>query len=288
MVLTGKRSRLGAGGGERTLSEAAARLPAPVRQARIAAAFRQEGYVGVAALARELGVSNMTIRRDIAKLERNGLLKRTHGGAVSAGHLSPVHVDFQEPPFPERAEDKVAEKSQIARAAMKLITRGQAIGLDVGTSILALADLLAGREDLRIVTNSIHAAMRLAGGKCTVYLSGGQVRSPEMSVVGADAVLATQTRFLDQVFLGISGIDASGCYDYSPEDSEVKRAYAKSAERVNVLCDSSKFNKKALSPVLGLDGIDCLVTDVAPTGALAVALDEAGVDVVLADPQQDD
>ncbi len=288
MASTGKRRRPRAGDGEARVTDTSSRLPAPIRQARIAAAFRHEGYVGVAALARELGVSNMTIRRDIARLEKNGLLKRTHGGAVSADHLSPVRVDFQEPPFPERAEDKVAEKSQIARAALTLINRGEAIGLDVGTSALALADLLTGREDLRIVTNNMHAAMRLASGKCTVYLPSGQVRSPEMSVIGAEAVMATQARYLDQVFLGISGIDASGCYDYSPEDSEVKRAYAKSAGRVNVLCDSSKFNKKALSPVLGLDGIDCLVTDAAPTGALAEALDAAGVDVVLADPRQND
>ncbi|MFW8643379.1 DeoR/GlpR family DNA-binding transcription regulator [Rhizobium beringeri] len=156
------------------------------------------------------------------------------------------------------------QKSSIAEAAAKLVASGESVGLDVGTSILALAGALASRRDLRVFTNNLRVSMLMADGKSNVYILGGQVRWPEYSVIGPQAVEALKSHFLDKVFIGVSGLDPSGFYDYSPEDTEVKRAFIANAGSVIVLCDSSKFGRRALSRIVPLEKVNILVTDAPP------------------------
>jgi DeoR family glycerol-3-phosphate regulon repressor len=255
--------------------EGGSRLPAALRQARIIASFEKDGFVSIADLSSELGVSGMTIRRDLDLLGKKGLLERTHGGAVAAGPLTSLAFDEDEPAFEQRMRLHALEKSSIAQAAAGLVAAGESVGLDVGTSILALANVLTSRRDLRVFTNNLRVGMQMAEGNGTVYILGGQVRVPEYSVIGQQAVL-------DKVFIGVSGIDASGYYDYSPEDTEVKRAFMASAGQVVVLCDASKFNRRALSRVAPLEKVHVLVTDSEPPADLAAALNEAGTKVIVA------
>ena len=255
------------------------KLPAALRHARIMSAFEKDGFVSITSLAEELGVSGMTVRRDLDLLGKRGLLERTHGGAVAAGQMV---YDEDEPAFEQRMRRNAAEKSTIAQAAAKLVAPGESVGLDVGTSILALATELAPRKDLRVFTNNLRVGMQMAEGNSSVYILGGQVRVPEFSVIGPQAIEGLKSHFLDRVFLGVSGIDANGLYDYSPEDTEVKRAFVESGGCVVVLCDSSKFGRRALSRIVSLDRINILITDAEPPQDLAQALAEAGVQTIIA------
>ncbi|RUT31467.1 DeoR/GlpR transcriptional regulator [Arsenicitalea aurantiaca] len=256
------------------------RLPASLRQARILAAFERSGFVSITELAEEFGVSGMTVRRDLTALDKRGLLARTHGGAVPVGVQAVI--DSVEPAFDLRRRENADGKMAIARAAAGLIGPSESIGLDVGTSILALAEDIANRRDLRVFTNNLRVAMRLAEGNVTVYTLGGQVRSPEFSLIGPQAAEALSGHFLDRVFIGVSGFDANGFYDYSPEDTEIKRAFIAHAGSVVVLCDASKFGRRALSRIVPLERVDLVVTDAAPPPDLAAALAAAGIETVIA------
>jgi DeoR/GlpR family transcriptional regulator of sugar metabolism len=258
------------------------RLPAEIRRARIVASVEKAGFVSVSSLARELGVSHMTIRRDVSLLESRGKFRRTHGGAIAGERLPKLGYDEDEPAFDQRMRRHAAAKSAIAKAAAALIAHGESVGLDVGTSVLALAAAIGERDDLRIFTNNLRAALQLARSGSGVYILGGKIRSAEYSVVGSGAVDQLHSHFLDRVFIGVSGIDGDGLYDYSPEDTEVKRALIANAGSVVVLSDSSKFGRRALARVAPLSAMNTLVTDALPPDDIAAELARHGVEVVLA------
>ncbi|MGB6117047.1 MAG: DeoR/GlpR family DNA-binding transcription regulator, partial [Mesorhizobium sp.] len=255
-----------------------------IRRARILESVSKAGFVAVSDLADELGVSTMTIRRDIALMEGQGRFLRTHGGAISAerGGWGPVW-DEDEPAFDRRMRRNAQAKATIARAAARLIGPSESIGLDVGTSVLALAREICSRDDLRIFTNNLRAGMELATSGSSIYVVGGKIRQGEFSLIGSAAVDQFLSHFIDRVFVGVSGIDESGTFDYSPEDTEVKRAMIRNAGSVVVLCDSAKFGRRALARVADFSRIDVLVTDAAPSDELAQALAEHGVDVIVAE-----
>lgn len=260
------------------------RMPAGARQSLILDVVEMDGFVSVSQIAANLNVSEMTIRRDLVALEERGLLARTHGGAVSAA-TSPREVfDLEEPAFKRRRHRNAREKAAIASAAARLIGASETIGLDVGTSTLSLAEAIVERGDLRVFTNSLRAAMVLSASKSPVYVLGGEVRNPEQSVVGSRAVGELANYNLDRVFIGVSGLIEGGFFDYSVEDSEVKRAFIARADQVVILCDSSKFDHRSLARVSDLAGADVLVTDALPPAHLARALDQAKVEVIVAAP----
>ncbi|MDF0595319.1 DeoR/GlpR family DNA-binding transcription regulator [Psychromarinibacter halotolerans] len=256
------------------------RMPAPVRQSLIMAAFERDSFISIGDLAEELGVSGMTIRRDISQLEERGGLKRTHGGAVRAELLDPA-PDLSEPAFDARLREHSDKKSTIAALAVDMVRPGEAIGIDVGTSTLELARRLTEVEGLRVITNSVRAASHLAEAGCAVYLPGGRVRAPELSVIGPQAVEGIGNYYMNRAFIGVSGADSSGFSDYSPEDSEVKHTLMARAEQVIVLCDSSKFGKRAMSRVSDFSAVHVLVTDAPPPADIAEALARAGTRVVI-------
>lgn len=258
------------------------RMPAGARQSLILDVIDRNGFVSVSRFAIDLGVSEMTVRRDLVMLAERGLLARTHGGAVSSA-VSPREIfDFEEPAFKSRRHRNAREKTAIAIAAATLIGPGETIGIDVGTSTLTLAEAIVGRTDLRVFTNSLRAAMMLSASKSPVYVLGGEVRNPEQSVVGSRAVGELENYNIDRVFIGVSGLIEAGFFDYSVEDTEVKRAFIARAEQVVILCDSSKFDHRSLARVCELSGADILVTDAQPPAHLARALAAAEIDVVIA------
>lgn len=264
------------------MRSSAVRIPAPVRHQRIMDVFNADGFVSVTDVARDIGVSPMTIRRDLAILGRDGLLTRTYGGAVAAQDSDRTgHGDG--PLFDQRMAENAVAKKAIAKAASALIQSRESVGLDVGTTLLALAAEIAGRPDLRFFTNNVRAALELAGAGSPVYVLGGEVRTPEFSVVGTSAVAQLTALYLDRVFIGVSGISDLGIFDFSPEDAEVKRSFIDVADCVVVLCDASKFQRRAVARIATLDAIDILVTDQPPRPPLAAALATANVRVIVAD-----
>jgi len=258
------------------------RLPAGARQSLILDLIEANGFVSVSKISGNLGVSEMTIRRDLALLEERGLLSRTHGGAVGSASDPREVFDLEEPAFKRRRHRNAREKTAIATAAAALIGPGETIGIDVGTSTLTLAEAVVHRHDLRVFTNSLRAAMALSASKSPVYVLGGEVRNPEQSVVGSRAVGELQNYNIDRVFIGVSGLIEAGFFDYSVEDTEVKRAFIARADQVVILCDSSKFDHRSLARVCELPGADILVTDAAPPAHLARALEAASIDIIVA------
>jgi DeoR/GlpR family transcriptional regulator of sugar metabolism len=258
------------------------RAPAQIRHQRIMDTFRQSEFVLVTDIAARIGVSTMTIRRDLEYLEKAGKITRTHGGAVVNADVARAGADEEESIFDRRLLKNARSKEAIARVAATLVESAQSVGLDVGTTVLTAAQQLAGRQDLRFFTNNLRAALALAGNGSPVYILGGEVRVPELSVVGSSAIQLVRSHFLDWLFLGASAMDENGLYDFSPEDSEVKRAFIDSADHVALLCDASKFERRALARICELNLVDVLVTDQAPPPRLAAALRSADVEVKIA------
>ncbi|MBT9385919.1 DeoR/GlpR family DNA-binding transcription regulator [Pseudooceanicola sp. CBS1P-1] len=259
-----------------------AKIPAQVRLAAILERLRAGGSVTVTEIARDFHVSDMTVRRDLSELEREGLLERVHGGAVllSEGPLSVI--DDVEPRFGARAVHMSAAKTAIAREAARLVAGYRTVAMDVGTTTHAVAQMMEVTSRSRIFTNSLRVAEALSPTQAEVYVPGGRVRPDEMSITGPQAVEYFEKLHFDVALLGISGLTGEGLFDYSMEDSELKRVYvARSATRV-VLCDSSKFRRMSLTKVCDLSDVQLLITDAAPPADLAQALERAGVEIRIA------
>lgn len=264
--------------------ETGRRLPVELRQAHIIEQLRKTGFVSVAEVAAALAVSEMTIRRDLIDLETEGRLVRTHGGAIAPEGTAALAFDREEPAFEQRLRQNNAAKEAIASVAASLLGTRQSVALDVGSSAFVLAARLRALSGIKIFTNSLRVASLLGRERRDVYLPGGEVRGDEMSICGPTAVAQFEQLWFDIAFIGAAGLTPAGLFDYSLEDSELKRVYLRRSSRKVLLCDAAKFNRLSLVQVSALDGIDMLITDAAPSGELAEALAGANVEVRLANP----
>jgi DeoR/GlpR family transcriptional regulator of sugar metabolism len=226
------------------------------RQDRILEHVRLHGGVRVSDLVDLLGVSDMTIRRDIAELAAQGLLARVHGGASA---LSGRATD--EPGFAAKSS---LNMNAIAAEAAALVTPGSSVAISGGTTTWAVASHLRSIPDLTVVTNSVPVAdllHNLARTDLTVILTGG-VRTPSDSLVGPVAVASLSALHVDWLFLGVHGIDpVAGLTTPNLEEAETDRALIAAARRVVVTADSSKWGVVALSSMSRLDAIGQWITD---------------------------
>jgi DeoR/GlpR family transcriptional regulator of sugar metabolism len=229
------------------------------RQTLILTRVREDGGVRVADLARDLGVSDMTVRRDLEILHNRGLLEKVHGGATSL----PGSALF-EPGFAAKSSLQEPEKEAIAIAAMALVLPGTAIGISAGTTTYALARRLVDMPGLTVVTNSVPVAdvlHRAGRNDQTIILTGG-VRTPSDALVGPFAVAALRTMHLDQVFMGVHGMDPrSGYTTPNVLEADTDRALVAAGRRLVVVADSSKWGVIGISSIARLDEADTLVTD---------------------------
>ncbi|MCG7206072.1 MULTISPECIES: DeoR/GlpR family DNA-binding transcription regulator [Streptomyces] len=240
-------------------------LLAEQRRALILDEVRRRGGVRVNELTRKLGVSDMTVRRDLDALARQGVLEKVHGGAVPV-----VEASTHEPGFEAKSGLELTAKEDIARAAAELVVPGTAIALSGGTTTYALAHQLLEVPDLTVVTNSVrvadvfHAAQRVSGqrqGAATVVLTGG-VRTPSDSLVGPVADQAIAALHFDLLFLGVHGISVeAGLSTPNLAEAETNRRLVQSARRVVVVSDHTKWGTVGLSSFAKLEQVDTLVTD---------------------------
>ncbi len=235
----------------------------------------EHGAVTVAELCERFGVSDVTVRRDLSALERAGLLRRIHGGAVSSRGRS------YEPPFLTRAQESRAAKEAIGAFAATMVQEGDSVALDVGTTTLAMARHLTHLHGITVVTASLPIANVLADHpQIRVILSGGILRAGEQSLIGT---IATETfaRFhVDKAFIGIGGVDLeNGLTEYNVEDADVKRQLIRSSRYRIVLADSTKFGRTTFTAVASLSAVHEIVTDDALDDATCAALEEHGIRV---------
>jgi DeoR/GlpR family transcriptional regulator of sugar metabolism len=236
------------------------------------------GEIGFAQAAQLYGVSEMTIRRDVEALEEQGLVRRVPGGVISTGE--------SEPAIASRVLSQAREKEGIAQAVADLLVPGECILLDSGSTALAVAKAIRGRElGLTVVTPNLLAALELVGEPGTaVILPGGELRPGEMSLVGLETVQAYGTYNIDTYLMGVGGVDAErGISDYNRSEAAKKRAGVSASRRVIVCVDASKLDRFYLSSVAAIEDVDVLVTDGAPDNETIKAAQRAGVQVVLVD-----
>ena len=250
------------------------------RQQAIAALVGERGRISVADVAERFGVTTETVRRDLAVLERAGMLRRVHGGAVPAGALTLV-----EPGLGERHGLRAEQKRKIAAAALDLLPGlDGSVLLDGGSSTAALADVLPPERRLLVATNSVPIAARLSGAPgISLQVLGGRVRGVTQTAVGESTVRALEDLRVDVAFLGTNGITAERGYS-TPDESEAatKRAMTRAAERTVVLADSTKLGREHLVRFATTAEVDVLVTDAEADPETLAALRAAGMDVVVA------
>ncbi|MFD8980562.1 DeoR/GlpR family DNA-binding transcription regulator [Streptomyces sp. NPDC059564] len=256
-------------------------LLAHQRRALILEEVRRRGGVRVNELTRTLNVSDMTVRRDLDILAREGWLRKVHGGAVLGEEPS-----SHEPGFETKAEWETAAKNAIARAAAALVAPGSAIALSAGTTTHALARELTEVPDLTVVTNSIRTAgvfeaAGRTGSTPTVILTGG-IRTPSDALVGPIADQAIRSLHVDVLFLGCHGLGlTTGLTTPNLAEAETNRTFLGSARRTVLLADQTKWSSVGLTTFATLDQIDVLVTDNLPKDEAAAVTERVG-DVLLA------
>ncbi len=212
------------------------------------------GAVRVSELTALLGVSDMTVRRDLEQLRRGGLLEKVHGGATALPQRS-----SEEPGFEAKSLRELAEKHAIAEAAARLVEPGQAVALGAGTTTWVLAHHLLGVKDLTVVTNSIKVADVLRE-RHTVVLTGG-VRTPSDALVGPVADLVLRSLHFDVAFLGCHGLAEVGLTTPNLAEAETNRAFVHAARRVVIVADSTKWGTAGLMTFASLSDVDVLLTD---------------------------
>lgn len=252
-------------------------LPAE-RQQRIQELLRDRGAVRVSTLADRLGVSEVTVRRDLEELERRGLLERTHGGAIPARRIA------REPAYAEAISAYPGQKRRIGATAARLVGAGETVFLNGGTTTLEVLRHVDA-PGARIVTNHVGAALEAADLDVELLLIGGEYRSPSNSCVGDFATQALRRVFAGRSFIGVEGVSLrSGLTTPAAPEAEIARVMIEQTRGpVIVVADSSKVGTVADFSIAPIDVAAMLVTDDGLDPEYRSDLASAGVDVVIAD-----
>ncbi|SRR5258708_686403 len=239
--------------------------------------LNREGRLLVSELARQFNTSQVTIRKDLDVLQGQGLVHRSHGGAL------PVREGaLEDPTLLEKEKLHRKEKLHIAAAAAAMVKEGQVVILDSGTTTTAIARALRNFRKLTIVTNAVNIAAELAGTEVEVILTGGTLRKNSFSLVGPMAEETLRHLNADILFLGVDGIDAQyGLSTPNLLEAKVNRMMVEGAKRTVAVCDSSKFGRRSLSQILPLSAIHTVITDRGIPKKDLKALKKAGIEMTL-------
>ncbi|HRN19633.1 MAG: DeoR/GlpR family DNA-binding transcription regulator [Trueperaceae bacterium] len=252
------------------------------REQHLLALLQDNGNVSTSQVASELGVSEMTIRRDLTRLEHKGMVRRVHGGAVLASD--------NDPGYWLRHKRYRVEKEAIGRAAAAMVESGQTIFLDTGTTAMEVARNLIRRSlqgpfTARVVTHAVNiAAEMVAHANLNVYQIGGPTDATIFGATGLAAVKQIEELNFDIFFMGVSGVDLeAGLTNSNPVGVETKRAALGRAREVFAIADSSKWGHVSFTTIAPLSAVGHLITDASiPRNATEIAA-RAGVEVIVAD-----
>lgn len=247
------------------------------RQHEILQLALRAGKVTVDDLARRFAVSGVTIRSDLNTLHRNGLLVRTRGGAIASTRI------MRELPISDRCGEHLAVKQRIAQAARALISDGDALILDSGSTTAALASSLVGFRRVMVMTNGLNVAQNLASiDGIEVLMTGGKLRRVSQSFFGAHAEEALSRYNFDKVFLGVDGFDFNaGITTHFEYEAILNRRMCEVSKQVIAVTDSSKFNRSGVHRIRPFGEIDVLVTDSGIPDVFASALEASGVELII-------
>ncbi len=239
--------------------------------------LNRQGRVLVTELARHFETSQVTIRKDLEILHSQGLVHRTHGGALPNREGA-----LEDPTLREKEKLHRQEKQRIAEAAASKVSEGQVVILDSGTTTTAIARALRKFQNLTIITNAVNIAAELAGTSVEVILTGGTLRNNSFSLVGPIAEEALRRLNADLLFLGVDGVDVHyGLSTPNLLEAKVNRVMVEVARKTVAVCDSSKFGRRSLSLIAPTSTLQGVITDRgAPKSDLRV-LKQAGIEVTL-------
>jgi DeoR/GlpR family transcriptional regulator of sugar metabolism len=244
------------------------------RRAVLLSLLHDTGRVDVADAAIRFGTAEMTIRRDLDALVEQGAARRVRGGAIS------LLFRGDEPPFGVRSVAGADRKRLIARAAASLLSDGESVVLDSGTTTLQLAKALHGRQ-LTVMPMSLQSAEALAAqSSIRLLMPGGEVRPGELSLVGPLAIASLGGLRFDTAVLSCCGLAGGQVTAHDIGDAAVKTAMRASAARTVLLADSSKFARAAMAVVCETNQIDVIVTDGSITGEVADEIQDQGVELL--------
>lgn len=253
-------------------------LPADRLQV-IADLVRERGSVRGSELVDLLGVTDETVRRDLSRLARLGVLKRARGGAIAMRAHEETNTAV-------RLREHAAEKIAIGNRAAELVVDGSTILLDSGTTTLCLARALRRKRDLVVVTTAVTNAVELVGiPGTTVVMTGGVIRPATFGASGQLAAATLRELHVDQAFLAIHSVSVAGGLSYpSFEEVDAKRAMIAAASEVILLADHSKFGREALVRVAPINAVNKIVTTPGVDPAETEAIRDLGIEIIVADP----
>ena len=250
---------------------------APGRQDHLRDVIRGKGVMRLDEMRRVLRVSPATVRRDLDQLERKGVVRRVHGGAVS------VESRLEEPLFDDKTSIAAREKRRIAEAALEFIEPGDTIYLDGGSTVLELARLLRESTNITVVTNSLRAALELAGAGPRLILIGGELRRLSQTLVGPLTRYVLRELRLDKAFMGTIGLAVcEGLTTTDTNEAFTKELVMSCARQVILLADSGKAGKVSFARAGRLQDVRVLITDKQLDKNLAKELTQAGLKLVRA------
>ncbi len=253
------------------------------RQNKIVELVLENGRVDIPEICEIFDVSEMTARRDLNELDRQGLLRRVHGGAIANLGRS------YEPPFQTRSVKNQSAKTAIGLKAAELIYDGDSIALDVGTTTLEIVPGLRGKRNLTIVTSCLQIASKVVDQisldiDARLILTGGIIRQRELSMIGPIPEHVYQELHVDKAFIGIGGISLEdGLTEYNIEDTQIKKMLVRSAREKIVVADGSKFGVTTFASVVPLTAVDKIVTDKSASPDIIEQIRKQGIEVILAD-----
>jgi len=246
------------------------------RQLRIIDLVQTQGKVSVDELAQEFSSSAETIRRDLTLLSANGKIKKIHGGAL------PLR-DFGEGAFAQRMLQNAEAKRSIADKARQLVSPGDSLFIDTGSTTLVMAEALATIDELTVTTNSTAIARIIGSANETtrIYLLGGSYNEDNRQTCGAMALNQLDGFHGNLAIVTVGAVSANGgVMDYNFDEATIASAMIARSERVIILADASKFDRVAPFVVASFEQIDVLVGDRTPQGELAERLNQAAVEVL--------
>lgn len=247
------------------------------RRIAIVEMAKKVGRVDVASAAQEFSVAVETIRRDLDVLQRRGLMRRVHGGAIALDRFS------REFSVAERRFLNFESKRNIAEVASHYIPNSGSVFIDAGTTTECLAPYLRDKKNLTVITNSLTLATQIGDSSTHVILLSGRIRPITLSAVGELALSAMENFHADIAFLGTNGVDTEiGFTTPDPDEAAVKRKMIAHSRETIMMADGSKFGKTCASRFALISDVDRFVTDLAVDQELIFTVEKVGVEVVFA------